>query len=105
LRSLWVRRRDERAPYLAAYGTNGLIVGWETSSSGGNIRRTDSSRQVYVQVRDRTTGAAIGDALSVEVLGNQYQEFRSFPDGSVAFPAPGDNNTSVKILRILPCVG
>ncbi|MGC4087849.1 MAG: hypothetical protein QM756_08120 [Polyangiaceae bacterium] len=96
---------NERAPYLAAYGTDGMVVGWETATAGGNIRRTDTSRKLYAQVRSRSTGAAIGDAQQVSVKGNQYQDFRSFPDGSVAFPAPGDNATSVKIMRILPCSG
>jgi hypothetical protein len=35
--------------------------------------------------------------------GNRYQEFRRFPDGSVAYPAPGSSNTSVNILRAMAC--
>jgi hypothetical protein len=54
-------------------------------------------------VRDRATGAAIGDALPVDVLGNQFQAFRSSPDGSVAYAARGDTATSVKVLRVVPC--
>jgi hypothetical protein len=37
------------------------------------------------------------------VLGNRYQSFRAFPDGSVAFPAPGSSAQRVKILRVLAC--
>lgn len=37
------------------------------------------------------------------VQGNRYHEFVGYPDGSVAFPAPGTTNTRIKILRILPC--
>ena len=81
---------NERAPHLAAYGTDGLLVAWETSTATGDLRRNDTSRRLQVQVRNRANGAAIGDALAIDgVLGNRYQEFRAFPDGSVAFPAPG----------------
>jgi hypothetical protein len=41
----------------------------------------------------------------VAVTGNRYHEFKSFPDGSVAFPAPGSGGTKLKILRVLPCSG
>jgi hypothetical protein len=37
------------------------------------------------------------------VLNNRYQEMKPFPDGSVAYPAPGSSNTKIKILRVLPC--
>jgi hypothetical protein len=81
-----------------------LLVAWETSSASGDIRRSDSSRAFHIQVRDSATGAAIGDPLVVSgVLGNRYQEFRAFPDGSAAFPAPGSNAQSIAILRVLPC--
>jgi hypothetical protein len=97
---------NERAPHLAAYGADGLLVAWETSSASGDLRRSDTARKLHVQVRDRATGAAIGEPLAIDgVLGNRYQEFRAFPDGSAAFPAPGSNNQSIKILRVLPCDG
>jgi len=32
-----------------------------------------------------------------------WTELRAFPDGSVAYPAPGSSATKIKILRILPC--
>ena len=41
--------------------------------------------------------------LSPNVLGSRYQDFRAFPDGSVAYPAPGSTATKLKILRVLPC--
>jgi hypothetical protein len=37
------------------------------------------------------------------IVSNRYQEFRGFPDGSVAYAAPGSSNTRIKIVRILPC--
>jgi hypothetical protein len=41
--------------------------------------------------------------VQVAVAGNHYQEFKPYPDGSVAYPAPGSSNTKLKILGILPC--
>jgi len=43
--------------------------------------------------------------LTPNVLGSRYQDFRAYPDGSVAYPAPGSNSTSINILRILACGG
>jgi len=40
--------------------------------------------------------------LSPNVLGSRYQDFRVFPDGSPASPAPGSTATKIKILRNLP---
>jgi len=28
---------------------------------------------------------------------------KAFPDGSVAYPAPGSSASKIKILRVLPC--
>jgi hypothetical protein len=57
-----------------------------------------------VQAVDAATGAAQGTPVHVPgVVGNRYQEFKGFPDGSVAYPAPGSTNTKVKIVRVLPC--
>jgi hypothetical protein len=39
------------------------------------------------------------------VLGSRYQDFRAFPDGSIAYPAPGSGGTKIKILRVLGCSG
>lgn len=95
---------NERAPYLANYGTDGLLVGWESSTATNDLRANDGQRTFHVQVRDAATGAAVGDSLEVDVTGNRYQSFRSFPDGSVGYPSKGANATSVRILRVLPCV-
>ena len=43
--------------------------------------------------------------LSPNVLGSRYQDFRTYPDGSVAYPAPGSSATKIKILRVLGCSG
>jgi hypothetical protein len=94
---------NDRAAHLAAYGSNHLLAAWETSSKTGDLAPNDASRKLYVQALDRATGAADGSPLAVSVRGNRYQDFIAFPDGSVAFVAPGSTATKVKILRILPC--
>lgn len=92
-----------RAPHLAAYGAERMIAAWETTTRTGDIRASDTNRQLYVQTLSRSTGAPEGDPLPVNVRGNRYQDFAAFPDGSVAFVAPGSIESSVKILRVLGC--
>ncbi|AUX48419.1 hypothetical protein SOCE26_099530 [Sorangium cellulosum] len=94
---------NHRAPHLAAYGGSRMIAAWETTTAAGDIARNDRARTLHVQARDRATGEAEGEPLEVDVLGNRYQDFVAFPDGSVAFAAPGSTSTSIKVLRILPC--
>jgi hypothetical protein len=55
------------------------------------------------QVRDMSTGATIGNQLTIAVRDHAFQAFKPYPDGSAAYPAAGDNSTSVKIARVLPC--
>lgn len=94
---------NERAPHLAAYGADGLLAAWETSSVKGDLTPRDTNRKLYVQSLDAATGAAIGAPFQVGVTGNRYYEFKSYTDGSVAYAAPGSAPTKIKILRILPC--
>ena len=63
-----------------------------------------------LQVLDSSTGAAISSPFTVPsgttasaVYGNRYQAFKSFPDGSVAYPSAGSSTTKLKVLRIMPC--
>jgi hypothetical protein len=67
---------------------------------------------MFVQILDATTGMPAGLAapagplrLTPNVLASRYQDFRAFPDGSVAYPAPGTTTTKIKILRVLGCSG
>ncbi|HTB57931.1 MAG TPA: hypothetical protein VLC06_08665 [Polyangia bacterium] len=105
---------NDRAPHLAAYGTGQMLAAWEESTTTGDLPQNDKNRQMYIQVLDSTTGAAPAGSsatsagplmLSPNVLGSRYQDFRSFPDGSVAYPAPGSSATKIKILRVLGCSG
>jgi hypothetical protein len=103
---------NDRAPHLAAYGSGMMLAAWEESTSTGDFSQNDKNRQMYLQVLDATTGMAPSGAstssagplmLSPNVLGSRYQDFRTYPDGSVAYPAPGSSSTSIKILRVLGC--
>jgi hypothetical protein len=37
------------------------------------------------------------------VTGSRYQDFRAYPDGSVAYVAPGSTGTKLKVLRVGAC--
>jgi hypothetical protein len=101
---------NDRAPHLAAYGSSQMLAAWEESTATGDLAQKDPNRKMYVQILDKTTGAAPAGStmadvgpLQVAVLGSRYQDFRTFPDGSVAYPAPGGSATQIKILRVLAC--
>jgi hypothetical protein len=105
---------NDRAPHLAAYGTGQMLAAWEESTATGDFSQNDKNRQMYLQVLDATTGAAPAGSsatsagplmLSPNVLGSRYQDFRTYPDGSVAYPAPGSAATKIKILRVMGCSG
>ena len=104
---------NDRVPHLAPYGTGQLLAAWESSTTTGDFPQNDSKRQMFVQVLDAATGAPPAGAgasaagpvmVTPNVLGSRYQDFRAFPDGSVAYPAPGSSGTKLKILRVLPCL-
>jgi hypothetical protein len=92
-----------RGPHLAKYGSSRLLAAWETSTATGDLTSLDTARKFYLQTLDAATGAAEGAPFQVSVKGNRYYEFKDFPDGSVAYPAPGSSATRIKIIRILPC--
>ena len=78
-------------PHLVKYGAH-LFGAWATSGS-----------TMVGQVFDANTGAAIGEQLPIAVPSNQFQDFRDYPDGSAAYPAPGSSATKIKIARVMPC--
>lgn len=77
--------------HLVRYGLNYMLVSWE---SGSGLR---------AQVRDAGSGAAVGEEFSIDVPDHRYQDFREFPDRSVAFAAQGSSSTSARIARVMPC--
>jgi hypothetical protein len=100
---------NDRAPHLAKYGSNMLAV-WEQSTATGDLAYKSTGRTMYLQVLNNSTGAAISMPFTVPsgtaanaIYGNRYQAFKSFPDGSVAYPSAGSGGTKLKVLRVMPC--
>jgi hypothetical protein len=94
---------NDRAPHLTQYGAGHLLAAWDTSASKGDLTQKTADRKLYVQVLDSSSGSAVGAPILASVRNNRYQEMKAFPDGSVAYPAPGSSATKIKILRVLPC--
>jgi hypothetical protein len=95
---------NDRAPHLAPFGTNRMLAAWETSTRTDHLAQNDANRKLYVQALNATSGATQGSPFNVAgVKGSRYQDFRTFPDNSVAYIAPGSTATKVKIVRVMPC--
>jgi hypothetical protein len=104
--------QNDRVPHLAAYGGAQMLAAWEESTATGDLSQNAAGRQMWIQILDATTGMPPAGAttasagplkLTPNVLGSRYQDFRAYPDGSAAYPAPGSSTTKIKILRVLPC--
>ena len=82
------------SPYskLAAYGSGLMAAGWGSGST------------ITAQVFDIANGNPVSSKFAVNVPNNIYQPFKAYPDGSVAYAAPGTNTRSIRIARILPCI-
>ncbi len=81
-------------------------------SPPGKPRRKPAIWRRTMRIESFTCRRAIArpatpSAMVVQVMakGNRYQEFIGFPDGSVAYPAPGSSATKLEIVRVLPCGG
>jgi hypothetical protein len=81
-------------PHLVKYGSH-LFGAW-APSSGANM---------VGQVLDAGAGTSVGAQVTIDVPSNQFEDFRDYPDGSVAYAAPGSSSTKIKIVRVLPCTG
>ncbi|GAB3277754.1 hypothetical protein [Kineosporia babensis] len=77
-------------PHLVKYGADRMLISW------------GSGAQTKAKVLDRGTGATIGSELSIPATDHDFLAVKEYPDGSVAFPAPGTDSSSVKIARVLP---
>jgi hypothetical protein len=101
--------QNDRAPHLVPYGQGQLLLAWEESTATGDLAQNAPGRQMWIQLLDATTGMPPGGdgtgpvTLTPNVLGSRYQDFRPYPDGSAAYPAPGSSNTKIKVLRVLSC--
>jgi hypothetical protein len=76
--------------HLVSYGAGRMLLAWASGST------------MAAQVYDTGSGKALGERLNVGVRDHSYQAFKAYPDGSVAYPAAGANNTSIRIARVMP---
>jgi hypothetical protein len=77
-------------PHLAGYGAGRMLLAWQSGSS------------MAVQAYDSGTGKTVGPKVTMAVKDHAYQAFKSYADGSAAYPAAGSGGTSIKIARVLP---
>lgn len=77
-------------PHLVSYGTGRMLLAWASGSS------------MAAQVYDAGSGKTVGSKFTVNVRDHNYQAFKAYPDGSVAYPAAGSSNTSIRIARVMP---
>ena len=79
-------------PHLVSYGASRMLLTW--GSAGATT----------AQVRNAgATGETIGAPFTIAVNDHSFQAWKAYADGSVAYPASGTSNTSIKIARVLPC--
>jgi hypothetical protein len=78
-------------PHLVSYGPERMLLAWESGSS------------MAAQVYDSGSGQVVGSQFIISVKDHNYQAFKAYPDGSVAYPAAGSTNTSIRIARVMPC--
>jgi hypothetical protein len=77
-------------PHLVSYGSGRMLLAWAAGSS------------MAAQVFDAGSGRSVGDRFTVNVRDHNYQAFKAYPDGSVAYPAAGSGATSIRIARVMP---
>ncbi len=79
------------------------LAAWDSARAPGDLNPSSAGRQLYVQALDAADGSSVSPPISVAVRNNRYQEMKPFPDGSVAYVAPGRVASKLEILRVLPC--
>nr|MDT0662859.1 hypothetical protein [Micromonospora sp. DSM 115978] len=79
-----------RHPHLVSYGTGRMLLSWASGSA------------MAAQVYDAGSGRTIGGTFTIKVPDHNFQTFKSYADGSVAYPAAGGSDRSIRIARVLP---
>ena len=77
-------------PHLVGYGAGRMLLAWASGSS------------MAAQAYDAGSGKTVGGRFTVNVRDHSYQAFKAYADGSVAYPAAGGGNTTIKIARVMP---
>jgi hypothetical protein len=78
-------------PHLVSYGNTHMLLSYEAGSA------------MSAQVLDAATAAPAGPAFPIAAPDHNYQAFKAYADGSVAYPAAGSTSTQVRIARVMPC--
>ena len=77
-------------PHLVRYGSGRMLLTWQSGAA------------MLAQAYDAGTGKAVGKQFKIAARDHNYQAFKSYADGSAAYPAAGSTATSIKIARVLP---
>ncbi len=77
-------------PHLVSYGKGRMLLAWESGSS------------MAAQVYESGGAKPVGGQFTINVKDHNYQAFKPYPDGSVAYAAAGNSNTSIRIARVMP---
>ncbi|MGC4095285.1 MAG: hypothetical protein QM756_46650 [Polyangiaceae bacterium] len=79
-------------PHLVTYSTSKMLLAWGSGTS------------MTAQVRDAGANAdTVGSTFTIAVNDHNYQAFKAYTDGSVAYPAVGASAGSMKVARVMPC--
>jgi hypothetical protein len=68
-----------------------MLLAWESGSS------------MAAQIYDSGSGQAVGDQFTIDVPDHNYQAFKAYADGSVAYPVAGSSSTTIRIARVMSC--
>jgi len=77
-------------PYMAAYGTNKLLMGWK------------SSGRLMLAVADATTGATLEGPIATTLSIDQFQDMTTAPNGDVLW-AHSSGGGFVSVNRVAAC--
>lgn len=92
-----------RSPHIAKFGQDTLLLLYESSTSPGELAVAED-RTSLVELRSTIDGTKTSETFEVANFnGHRYHAMRTFSNGSVAMAVKGDDATTIKILRFLPC--
>lgn len=92
---------NERAPHIARYGSDMLLVAWEQSSAPGELQPKDSKRELFVQARSLADGSPLGLPYKIPGRSNRYQSLVPYPDGSVGLIVT-NADASIALVKFRP---
>ncbi|MBN2343088.1 MAG: hypothetical protein JXX29_03470 [Deltaproteobacteria bacterium] len=82
---------DSRHPHLVSYGSDNMLLSWESGSG------------MAAQIRSASSGDTVGAEFSVDIPDHDFGAWKAYEDGSVAYAGSGSSNTSIRIARVMPC--